>query len=1250
MLGFGGVFGEIAFVQARGGRLALAGSVREVSGSISGGDGTDGTRRLIKGCCDCVRMYQVAKREFRERYVLPLCASRYSSGGSYLTRNRPETAIKTFMDGLEKFELLFVLTEFANAGITHLHDEGLAGPSSSTLDAVPPATVYNCVVNPLLFQNPRIIAVLKAGLPLLEPLPFPNVVVAGLLALLVHSAESLRVWAKLQLDLCELVSAEQFQENRLEPVVQEVLYVLACRAKGEQANSHLVIDYTVARLPFWHGISVLLSTLSTDAIRQHLLTMEEFNIVHLVVSHLSDKEGDHLEEVLATFRTLLERLGQYFWATGEENYNEVVLRLILENDLFEQLFVALTSGSPNQPLLDWLPPFLSSVAHSMERFTKTIAYVSNVFLDRFQKTRFAISARTAAIQFALETLTEVFVAHEGEGALPWPHAPTAAKTIELHSLFIAQLAFAKEYAIVEWAPASSVALLFVGAIGERDCKRLVANIYALAEFEAASKEASIKKSGNASSGTSTPRALPAPPLRLVVAGTIWDSAYDLVRSNDIRGIGVLLASVTSSCHLAKLESKAWTSSRKIRVEMEAVNGAMDLIRPRLVELLMSLADESTELLRNFLAQPSVAIHLVVLLFSPTESEHNMAQGLVKQAFDVTTRRECFQSLLANFPDETLRGVSFAIKAFVKSSRLLPEACGMAKRLVRCLSDVIDVLCDQSDGLLRETSFQIRLAEGGVKNRLLSFWKSMCEALGLVFSRTPTWAAFYENDEMTEWMRDAILFGQEMVQQVRTFEMASRGELSGTTASPGIKGQSGTGRVMLEALNVPLEHVAGWLRLTDVELLGSSYDLVFAMIDRFAKSGSNVQAETGARIKRIVNSGLKHCDESNGRSYRLSREKLEALLEAIEAQEADESDDSDVEIVDPKAIKSKDQREWWSKAMSGASSGSTSDIKVPSSLLGTTRKPSIAVARPVPVSSIKLPLPARPFTGPGQTVSGLARQAKPFPNFGRPAMKSAVRPRGVPWTTYSSTTRADSSDSSDGEQGAPRGLALLAKTQKAPVVKKVERRSVKLLDIGQNGRKGSGGKDRRTHEAKSIANSLRLRGVQDFSALHRKVLQWDYGYGGPVPPDTPTPRNIPASFANADSYFDHFEPLLMLECWQQLQSAKIQALSDTPVVPCNIAGRQSVDDFVDVFLTIDHGRMPDRMHFGDSDLVLLRQGGRMVIAKVQASGRKREFFEMTLRCHFGNDVHDAASGLLGRTKWEIVKLFSYVLALLTRELT
>ncbi|KAK4706098.1 senataxin, partial [Phenoliferia sp. Uapishka_3] len=1237
---------------------------------------------LLVTCCDCVQHYQRAKVEYRDRLV------RYS-----------DKVTQNFFKSLEKMERAVVMASLSTAGLS-TGDLGTLAPSSADLSKAPTAVVYHCLVNFQLFQDPHIIDTLTSGLPT-PTLPFPPVVSPGLLALLLHQSQVLREWAQAQLADCHLATAKEYTDNNLSEVIDAHLHVVASRDRGEStAPSNLHLDYTFQRTTFWKGISICLSTLSPDAIRANLVRRSSGNdIVSLVAGHLGD-QGEHFTNVLASFRTLLESLGPHFWAVGDEKYEEVVLHAVLDNSDFESCFRQMATGTAEHGLLDWLHPFVASVAHSPDLFVNSLAIITSTFLDRFQKTRFESALRTVAIQLAVSLLGEVFVG-TGKDA-KYPHARKATKVMDLHSPFLAQVAFSSEFANEPWKDASGFVIAFLSKVTEQDSKRLADNIYALATYalelkDEEAKQAAAEKDKAAGKvpttivgkllvaqttafcvqsdlflpdifEASTP---PIPPSVTNFYKTLWNSSYELLRESDVRGNGVLLKAVAASAHLEKLSASTWSIKERIRPQMKAANDAMEAMRQPFIAHLMSLADERTDHLLDFLGLPGVAENVALILLSPVPDVHNTAQGLVKQAFDVTTRRECLRCLLFQFPDSILRGLSLGIKAFIKTARLLPEATGMAKRLVRCLSDVIDVLCAASDGLLRDAGFLARSQDSNVQGKLLSFWKLMCQALALLFKHTPSWSVYFENEQMTEWMRDAVLFGVDMLKHVRTFEgiVSGQGLKSAPTASP-VKTLH-TGATIIAALSDPLDELIAWLRLNDEDLLSSSFGLVCSMLERFSKSGIQVSPMTAAKIRKMSDREKKRLATNGPRSSILRDDQLRELVAALDGADPESPPPSESRASTSSSAGSS------SKTVRLNGKGAIEVIQIDSdderparkaSSLIKSSKTRVDTGRQAPSTSslqaFKNPamtarppsLPTTKFPGGGKSLAtGAAGKKASGPNFNVPAMKSMARPRGVPWTTYSSkpATAIDSSssdDSSDDEKGPKlSGLAGLAKAQKSPKIKAIERRGIKIFEQdGPGFTRGVRGPNARPgREEQQAANAAKLRGVQDFTHLHRQILQWDITHDGPLPPHmTAEPLQVPHSFASPEDYFAAYEPLLLVECWEQLRQARQEATNETQPIPVDIAGRQDVDDFTDVFLTIEHGKLPDRFYLNESDLVVIRQGQRQALARVHAFGRKREFVEVTLRLHLGNDVSNASAGLVARTKWEVVKL--YTLSTIHRE--
>ncbi|GAA5930688.1 hypothetical protein JCM10213_000782 [Rhodosporidiobolus nylandii] len=1215
--------------------------------------------RLISTCPACVGEFQRAKTHFRDRY---------------LRHFKPEKSIQTFTAGVENIERAALLAAFSAAGFDvpsspSSESQGSAYHPShpARLADVPLPSINNVLTNPSFFEDEDVLEMFLSGLPVSSPLPLPRKASAGLLALRLHHSRHLRDFAELHLARCtKEPSSDEYRAAGLAQVVDSHLGVLASRDRGEaDATTGIKMHYTDQRKEFMEGLAACLSKLSADAIRLNLVRRgsslsASLDVVHLVASHLSDA-GDHLQGVLACFKTLLERLGAHFWSVGDDKYEEVVLHAILDNADFHDAFEtdphlasasSSSAGPLDSPWLNWLPPFLLSVAHSPSLFTNSLALVAATFLDRLQQGRFDTQARTRALQIALTLFTDVFLgnATSSSSSAPtsdevviasaplYPHASSASKVLDLHAATISSFAFSASYASAEWSKANEAARAFVAGMAKVDGKAIARAIYALASFSQQHLERERKEkkrlqriaAGDTKAKQEPEAPAVPPPAAVSYSKALWESAYATVREQDVKGIVTLLQLVAPTAQFEKLTSRTWSVKDLVRPQMKAVNDALTVVRDPLVELLMNFADERVEVLLELLGQTGVVHQLVALLLSPVEAVHNTAQGLVKQAFDVTTRRDVFRCMMAQWPEATLRGLASAIQSFQKTAKLLPEACGIAKRLVRCLSDVLDVLCAKTDGLLRDADFVRRGRELKLQSKLLALWRFMGDALALLFKRTPDWALFFENDEMTEWMRDAILFGADMLDQIRTLETVILGQALDRSASgvldPGSpsKGSSAaskestTAAQMIAALNDPLEELSAWLRLNDEDLLLHSFNLVLRICGRFTRSGIPLRDSTFARLKRMADKPA----DGVARERRSTILREDQLLEIREALE-----DNEDAVKRRKGKGAADVLELSDdEKPSSRSSSSSSSLRVKGNLTTSVG----------PIQS-KLPYP---------TVAGRA----PSTSKARPAPAPAARPRGVPWTTYSSKKADESETESSEDEAAPRGpdgkkltgLALLAKEQK-PLIRKIEpARRVKAVsglggEVVAQGARGRGIALGATKEDKQAIRAARLRSAQDFSRLHRAVLQWDPAADEDVPPGVDFPSRLPSDFKSPQDYMASFEPLLLTECWEQIRQAKLEALKEGQVILADIAGRQSVDDFVDVFCTVAHGQLRDRQFFGETDLVWLRQGQRQIFAKIQNVNRRREHIELTLRCHLGNDTHNAGSGLAARTKWEMIKL-------------
>ena len=106
----------------------------------------------------------------------------------------------------------------------------------------------------------------------------------------------------------------------------------------------------------------------------------------------------------------------------------------------------------------------------------------------------------------------------------------------------------------------------------------------------------------------------------------------------------------------------------------------------------------------------------------------------------------------------------------------------------------------------------------------------------------------------------------------------------------------------------------------------------------------------------------------------------------------------------------------------------------------------------------------------------------------------------------------------------------------------------------------------------------------------------------------------------------FLPLLLLECWNEIKNVRdeiLQGTSEMEAVTGRLAGRATVDDFTEVYLSID--RMSDRQVFAESDIIFMR-GPCETLGKVhQILGPSAETSHLTHLGPYSNYSRESSGG-------------------------
>ncbi len=722
----------------------------------------------------------------------------------------------------------------------------------------------------------------------------------------------------------------------------------------------------------------------------------------------------------------------------------------------------------------------------------------------------------------------------------------------------------------------------------------------------------------------------------------WAKIFTNVLPHDPDATMTIISIAARFSHLNPLSRTAFASvlskqGSNAKVAFNEVNGALTALRSGCSEAISKYANyNSPTATEALLRQSGVAKDVIILMLCPSEDLQGAAQSLVGQAFDADVRVECFHAMLRNLSGDTLEGIFAFLETFIRYTAIVPEACDISKALVRCLTDVIEVLCSSPDSLLLDDEF-LRSDNGAVLRLALpKFWALMTESISIIFRRTPAWSVYFDAEDMIRWMRDALIFGRDMLAQWRTFEFAAN-SYTDSVASQKSSGQklSRIGKKMIDDLQQFLPELTKWLRLTDEELLHQSFALLQSLLDCFKKTGVRPSEIGVQKLTRHIEGSRNKDGKVQTRLDSTRILKLEATLAAFE-------DDEEIEIIShslptkaPQQKLSVDKR-------------SSVDTKVEASRRAPVRDTKLSTLPKVPPSQS---LPRRQldyFTSKDE--EKLSKDTYKPRLQSVPSSSKRVPPKDSRHSSPAEKRLPSSEDSSDEESGRERGLAALGKFQRTPQLRKpTERRQMKMLELPKLENNSAMRRLRERDDARRRA----LRMKPDISGLHRTILSWDYDHSGPDPPSG-DPRaalvSIPDRFSNYDHYRSVFEPLLLLECWAQILQSKEEA---TEMFESKIVSRRFIDDFVDFDLAII-APLGKGWSLSETDIILLRQPGgkypamgKVLNFKVNRFGQQHvnhgaatgppHAVQVSVRCHFGKR---GDSGLQIGTTCQIGKVIRY----------
>jgi senataxin len=770
-------------------------------------------------------------------------------------------------------------------------------------------------------------------------------------------------------------------------------------------------------------------------------------------------------------------------------------------------------------------------------------------------------------------------------------------------------------------------------------------------------------------------------LRLIgPTGPLWKRVRDAILPSDSEGARDLVVSTARSVFFTPVLPARFNPKgdggegrvSKLVAVLKPMNEDITRIHDGFKDTLVAFADSnSASVLERFCQQSGVAGALLILVMAPTPELSNAAQVVVSQAYDVDTRADCLRALLEHHPSGAFDGLEEYLTRFEEVVGGYLEACAPSMALVRCFTDVLDALCNRTDGLLFDLGFTAKHSK--TIRRLPTLWNRMCTTISAIVKLCPAWSRRWPAEEMVLWMRDALIFARELLPQRRVIESAAvvasnPSSSSRLSDSPGKL--SNTGIEIVQDLQPVLRSVLEWLRLTDMELLYQAYTLMTDLFDAFRETRIPPLKGTLEDVKRHVENQLEKRKAGAVLTSKLTTSQLENILGKV--------DEWDEEVLVPpsapvfKKVKEKSiERERDLIIVEGSTSdddillvGESSrkkPIQMPLAFAPKTKKellkPSTSKSAPTSVSRPKQQLSA---------LDRIRQQAKaqswqlhkedrgqrkkrdpmgdlpPDPFIGSKPIGPLPKVASKPISARISTSSSEESSSGEEEVGADKSalgsLATLYPSPKKPT--KQHRRGV-IFDFKRSAAGGSSIATKAQGDSRSALPRQRPRYVPDLLPLHQAILSWNYDHDGPTPPfkgRSPELFHIPDVFRGHEHYLDVFRPLLLIECWNALIKSKDENLD---VVEIRVSGRLYSDIWVEVNVSLT-GSRPQGWSLSDTDIVLLKHpSGKCVLAKVHATNRQRDNIGATLR--YSADLSsDIDRSMTIESVWNLSKVYRYLI--------
>lgn len=977
-----------------------------------------------------------------------------------------------------------------------------------------------------------------------------------------------------------------FKRNVLKPEFGWAVrdYFVGVMMKVQMSN----LDVSMVPL-FWNGARLIIGKMDKDLIMDSIRGLDgEFYRLMLDHLSLSQLEPVAFLDIIATMKDLLEKAPTDFWhgMVALTPSSALVVEQIFKSPALNHLLLSADtrdeqSMSNLHAAFSWIPEFVASLKDA--DLAKVIHPFANALLGRFQKEKsfseregYSQTARDFCFKECLKVLNVAFqkMGNEKRSRENFVGQPAVNHTLNMLSSHIQLLMNRLKF--------------FRGKEQyQQDLQLGLEVIQHAFQLESLSliieRDLIIKQQP---SPTETPPSSP-----------IWTA---VLRGIDADSLDLATHLLVAGRSLIGLEPHKMKSSvDKVPATVKHFNTRFQLLSQSITNVVDRLSEFDPSRLQALFGKQAPASAIISLLFSSTEDTRNSAVELLKVISSEDERRQALQHILKNHYGNVIQGISDSIKAVA-----LKKAFAPVPSMIRTCSDIIDIMCNSQDGILRAQEFK-----AGDRGVTLNFWVKLWKAYIMVFATTEAWSnlGFYDKTMMMDFCRDTMQFADQLFDQCSVFVAALR-ESTVDDDDDTSKSEK-LGQLLAEPAKA-MSTLARWLRLRDEFLASRSTTLISKLLIRLHKVSIDVDTEALDYMEGVL-SGTVRAKLSMTQKAEL-QQALETYLGRQLVKEEEEAPRS----------KQANIRDFISKGSTTAPPTTKADVMAkltPSTAKFQERREQMRVleqqAKQKALNDLKNEKQTSDF-----------REKRRLDQQKREKEKAAARARAQAARTGSAYT-AEAGSGLDGlgvlgKDQAKKGEGLMHSSDESEDsdgdidedlfgIKKPSTKSGPKTNIVEGIKVPMPTKKKRIVRSQA---DKRARLAPDLSSLHKTILSWNYFHDGDFPPNSRPEiySKVPNTFRTPADYQATFEPLLVLEAWQGFVKAR-EEMQARPYEVC-ITSRSSQDSFQVLGSTMTHAENKN-VSISEGDIVLLSESAkpseedRTCLARVSEVKRKKGLIEV-----------------------------------------